>query len=455
MARSRILSTSGALMVATALMLGACTNPAANDSATDTGSSSEPAVSGEYWPAATEKLDGVELTLWAAQTSNKIPAKVVEAFEAATGAKVKVDTIPDNYESNVQTKIATGDTPDIMFWQPATSTLAGFVAQDKLQNLKDMPWMDDYADGIANAGGTYDGERYAALISSPDVEGIYYNKKVFEAAGITELPKNWAEFIATAEKIKAANVPGLVSPLFEMAGDQWGTQWAVNVQLAEAAKDGLWDRINTGKDSFEGADVLGAIKEYKSMFDKGLYNADAGSATFDDQTSALWEGKTAMIIQANGAFGPIAALAKNDKKALDDTIGFFPISKDGNIGTSIPQQTGGIVLFNTGDATREAAARQFLHFWMTDGYAEFVKDQNIVSVLKSVPSPDSVPQALLDSAASLANAEGSMQSQAIANPDLYLNLANMVNGTMTPEEAAKATQDQFAELAKAQGAEGF
>ncbi len=206
MARSRILSTSGALMVATALMLGACTNPAANDSATDTGSSSEPAASGEYWPAATEKLDGVELTLWAAQTSNKIPAKVVEAFEAATGAKVKVDTIPDNYESNVQTKIATGDTPDIMFWQPATSTLAGFVAQDKLQNLKDMPWMDDYADGIANAGGSYDGERYAALISSPDVEGIYYNKKVFEAAGITELPKNWAEFIATAEKIKAANV---------------------------------------------------------------------------------------------------------------------------------------------------------------------------------------------------------------------------------------------------------
>ena len=240
-----------------------------------------------------------------------------------------------------------------------------------------------------------------------------------------------------------------------MAGSQWGTQWAVNIQLAEAAKDGLWDRINTNKDSFTGPDVLGAIEAYKAMFDEGLYNADAGSAKDTEQSAALWEGKTAMIIQANGTFNAIAALAGNDKAALDETIGFFPLSKKGSIGTSIPQQTGGVVAFKTGDSAREAAARQFLNFWMSEGYKAFVNDQNIVSVLKSVDSPDTVPQALLDSAASLKDAVGSMQSQAIANPDLYLNLANMVNGAVTPAEAAKATQDQFAELAKAQGAPGF
>lgn len=451
MARSRLFTFGLAVVATASLMLGACSNPAATDAPKAGEKSGE--TSADYWPATTTKLDGVELTFWAAQTSNKIPLKVIEEFEKATGAKIKVETIPDNYESNVQTKITTGETPDLLFWQPVPSTLAGFVAQDKLQSLEGAPWVENYAPGIAEAGGVLNGKRYAALISSPDVEGIYYNKEVFEKAGIKELPKNWKELIEVAEKIKEAKVTG--SPFFEMAGDQWGTQWAINVQLAEAAKNGLWDRINKNEDSFTGPDILGAIKEYKSMFDKGLYNADAGSATFADQTSALWEGKTAMIIQANGAFGPIAALADNDKASLDAKIGFFPISKEGNIGTSIPQQTGGVVAFKTGDAKKEAAARQFLAFWMSDGYETFVKDQNIVSVLKTVKSPDTVPQALLDSADSLGNSVGSMQSQAIANPDLYLNMANMVNGSVTPEEAAQATQDQFAQLAKALGAPEF
>jgi raffinose/stachyose/melibiose transport system substrate-binding protein len=48
-----------------------------------------------------------------------------------------------------------------------------------------------------------------------------------------------------------------------------------------------------------------------------------------------------------------------------------------------------------------------------------------------------------------------MQALAIANPDLYIFLADMIQGTKTPEEVAQATQDQFAQLAKAQGAEGF
>ena len=31
----------------------------------------------------------------------------------------------------------------------------------------------------------------------------------------------------------------------------------------------------------------------------------------------------------------------------------------------------------------------------------------------------------------------------------------MINGTKSPEDVAKATQDQFAQLAKAQGVQGF
>lgn len=438
------------LMVASTMALAGCSNPSAGGSSDSANTGSK-----DYWPAATQKLDGVTLKFWAAQNSNKIPLKVVEGFEKATGAKIDVQTIPDPYEQNIQTKITTGDAPNLAFWQPTKSMLAGFIAQDKLQKLDNAPWVKNYTEGIADAGGVVDGTRYAALFSTPPVEGVFYNKEVIKKAGVTSTPKNWNDFVETAKKIKAANVPGVDSPLFEMAGSQWGTQYAVQIQLAEAAKDGLWDRVNTGKEKFTDKTIQGAVDDYNELFSEGLYNKDAGSAKDTDQAAALWNGKTAMMIQVNSQFNTIAALAKHDKAALDKKIGFFPLSKEGNIGTIIPEQNNAIVAFKSKDAKADAAARQFINYWMSTGYASFVKDQNIISVLKTVKSPDTVPQALLDSAAAIKTGVGSMQSLAIANPDLYINLADMVNKTKSPTDVTKATQDQFAQLAKAQGAKGF
>jgi raffinose/stachyose/melibiose transport system substrate-binding protein len=48
-----------------------------------------------------------------------------------------------------------------------------------------------------------------------------------------------------------------------------------------------------------------------------------------------------------------------------------------------------------------------------------------------------------------------MQVLAVVNPDLYLNLANMLAGQATPEKVAEATQAQFAQLAQAIGTSGF
>lgn len=438
-----------AAVAALSMGLAGCSNPTAQTDDTDTSTA-------DYWPEATANLDGVELTMWVAQNSNKIPVKVVEDFEKATGAKVELETIPDPYEQNVQTKITTGDSPDLAFWQPTQSMLAGFIAQDKLQKLDDAPWVEDYTDGIADAGGVVDGTRYAALVSTPPVMGVFYNKKVFEAAGVNaEDITGWDAYVEAARKIKDANVEGVESPLFEMGGSQWGTQYSVQIQLAEAAKDGLWDRVNAGEETFSDETIQTAVDNYKALFDEGLYNKDAGSAKDTDEASALWEGKTAMVICVNSLFNQVAALASNDKAALDETIGFLPLSSEGNIGTVIPEQNNSVVAFKTGDDKKEAASRQFINFWLTEDYENFVKDQGVVSVIKDVETPDNVPQALLDSAAAVSDSVGSMQSLAIANPDLYINLADMINGTKTTQDVTKATQDQFAQLAKAQGAEGF
>lgn len=430
-----------ATAAAAALILSGCSSPGTGTGG-NTGAPAE-------WPAQTAKLNGVTLTIWAAQSSNKSADSVIAGFEKATGATVKVVTIPDPYEQGVQTKVATGDKPDLAFWQPTASMLTALNATTNLQSLEGAPWVDNYTGDLKNMTGLLDGKRYAALMTSPAVEGVYYNKEVFAKAGITSTPKSWEDLLATARELKQKDV----TPFYEMGKDKWATQWWVGVQLADAAKAGLWDRVNKNQEKFTDPTILNTIKNYKSLIDEGLFNANIKTATFEDQGAALLKGDAAMVVQVNSFFGQLQSLSNTSE--LNQKIGFFPISPKGNVGTFIPDQSNALVAFKTADSKREAAARQLLSYWMGGGYKTFVNDQKTVSLETGVESPSAVPQALLDVAASLNNSVGSMQALAVANPDLYLNLADMIQGTKTPDEVSKATQDQFAQLAKAQGVTGF
>ncbi len=437
------------LTVTAAVAVAALTLTACSDPSVGAGSATGAGEAAAEWPEQTADLAGTTLTIWAAQNSNTVPDAVVAGFEEATGAQVEVVTIPDPYEQGVQTKVATGDKPDLAFWQPTASMLTALNAPTNLQPLDDAPWLDSYAPEVRDITGVLDGTRYAALVTSPAVEGVYYNKEVFAEHGITETPAGWDAFVELARTLDAAGQ----TPFFEMGGDRWATQWWVQVQLADAAADGLWDRVNAGEEEFTDPTILGAIETYQALIDEGLFNDDIATATFEDQADALLAGEAAMVVQVNSFFGQLQA--KADTAELDEKIGFFPISPGGNVGTFIPDQSNALVAFRTGDEDRERAARQLLSYWLGDGYADFVADRDTVSLQPDVPSPGTVPQALLDVHASLGDAVGSMQALAVANPDLYLYLADMIQGAATPADVARQTQDHFAQLARAQGVEGF
>ena len=168
---------AAAVVAAAAVTLTGCSDPTAGGD----GNADAPAD----WPAQDADLAGTTLTIWAAQNSNTVPESVVSGFEELTGAEVEVVTIPDPYEQGVQTKVATGDMPDLAFWQPTASQLTALNAPTNLQPLDGAPWLDAYSPGIGDIAGSLDDTRYAALITTPAVEGVYYNKEVFAEAGIT------------------------------------------------------------------------------------------------------------------------------------------------------------------------------------------------------------------------------------------------------------------------------
>ncbi|GAA3779487.1 ABC transporter substrate-binding protein [Streptomyces phyllanthi] len=431
-----------ALICAVSLAATACSDPTAGDSGTDT---TNAAVD------PTARLDGVKLTMWTAQNTVNAPEQVIDAFEKATGAEVETQAIPDPYESNVPTKLASGDRPDLMFWQPSISTLPFVQPRQNLLTLDGEEWVSKLGDTEKSLG-VIDGKRYAAIVTSPAMLGVYYNKDVFRQAGLSEkdFPKSYDELLALGRTVKDRTD---AAAFYEAGGDKWPLQWQMQVQLTDLDKQ-WWAGLNENKEKWTDPVVVGAIKKYKEkLLDAGLAQKNHRTGTFTGQADALWKGEAGMVLNVTSFQSQLQA--KYSTAEIDKRIGWFPIANSSATGMYSPDQTNGVVAFRTGDEKRQNAARQFLAFWLGPDYADYVEAMKIPSVQPSVPTPDGLPQTSKDQVAALPTAIGVFQAKAIVAPDTHLYLADMLYGKKSPQQVAQAVQDQFAQVAKAQGAPGF
>jgi raffinose/stachyose/melibiose transport system substrate-binding protein len=423
-----------------ALAVAACSNPGTP------ASTSEP--SGAVDPTA--PVHGVTHTFWTAQNSVSEPKQVITAFEKATGATVNTVVVPDPYESNFPTKLASGDRPDLAFWQPTQSTLPFVNPAQNLLPLDNEPWIK-LLGGTEQSLGQVDGHRYAAVVTSPAVLGVYYNKADFTKAGITTMPRGYDELLADARKIKQADQG--VAPFFEVGGDKWPLQWQVQVQLTDLPPS-FWAALNQNKDSWTNPTIVNAISRDKSqVLDAGLAQADYRTGTFTDQGTAVMNGSAAMALNVTSLQSEIQAAYSTAQ--MDQAIGWFPVANSSAQAEYSPDQTNGVVVFNTGDTARENAARQFIDFWLTTDYASYLASAKVVSVEPSVPNPAGLPQTAIAQATALPKATGVFQVKALTAPDMHLDLADMIYGTKTPQQVAQACEDQFTQVLRARGVSGF
>ncbi|WP_330308253.1 MULTISPECIES: ABC transporter substrate-binding protein [unclassified Streptomyces] len=430
-------------VLATACVLG-LTATACSDSS---GGATAAAPEGSVNPTAS--LKGVKLTMWVAQNSVSEPKQAIEAFEKATGAKITTEVIPDPYESNVPTKLASGVKPDLMFWQPTASTLPFVQPAKNLLQLDNEDWVSKLGTTEKTLG-QVDGHRYAAIVTSPAVLGVYYNKAVFKKAGITTMPSSYDEMLADAAKIKAKTD---AAPFFEVGGDKWPLQWQVQAQLTDLPQS-FWDNLNKNKDTWTNKTIVDAITKYKTkILDGGLAQKNYKTATFVDQGKAVMDGSAGMALNVTALQSEIQATSSTAE--MDKKLGWFPIANSSAKAEYSPDQTNGVVAFNTGDTKRQNAARQFMSFWLGPDYPAYIKANKLVSVEPSVPNPDGLPQTAIAQAKALSGASGVFQVKALTAPDMHLALADMIYGKKTPREVAQAAEDQFKQVLKARGVSGF
>jgi len=139
------------------------------------------------------------------ETTTGILNAAKEAFEAKhPNATVKIEASPyENYMTKLQTELAAGSPADII--QVGEQNFARYIEKDIVTDLTPLAEGSyDLNDIVPNVRELMlvDGKLPVMSIGGATI-GVYYNKKLFDAAGLP-YPKEgwtWEEFVQTAEKL--------------------------------------------------------------------------------------------------------------------------------------------------------------------------------------------------------------------------------------------------------------
>ncbi len=123
---------------------------------------------------------------------------------------------PTEYNAILQTKLKGGTAGDIIACRPFDSSLELFKAK-YLTSLNDLPGMNNFSKVAKTAWSTDDSSSTFCVPTASVIHGFLYNKAIFSELGVA-IPKTETQFLAAMKKIKDN---GKYSALVMGTKDQW------------------------------------------------------------------------------------------------------------------------------------------------------------------------------------------------------------------------------------------
>ncbi len=237
----------------------------------------------------------------------------------------------------------------------------------------------------------YDGKVYG-IPSTGNAQGIVYNKAVFAAAGITELPTTPTEFLDDLQKIK--DYDSSIIPLYTNYAAGW-TMSAWDAYIGGGATgDADWMNITMPQthDPFAKGVPTGDEQSGPYAVYNVLYEAVKRGLTEADPTTTDWEGSKPMMNNgeiATMVLGSWAIVQMQDAGEHADDIGYmpFPISVDGVQYASAGADYCYGINANSSDDNKIAAMLYIK--WLSES-SNFSYDQGGIPVLKSQEYPETL-----------------------------------------------------------------
>lgn len=226
-------------------------------------------------------------------TSKPFDYAVEELKKAMPNVEIDLDpAVQDGYQK-LKTYAATGNMPDIYFtdWS-ALQTLV------KSKNVELLDKYDTTASFKANmTPGTEsrliapDGHIYAYPEVGIEFQILYYNKEIFNKAGIQTPLKTIDQFADAAKKLKAA---GYV-PMSIFAKEKWITTAFYNGLVTREETKGFAPLEQKGLTELPQA-YVSAAQEMKKLQEAGLFDVNATNTNYDQASSLFYQGKAAMFV---------------------------------------------------------------------------------------------------------------------------------------------------------------
>ncbi|MFD0590037.1 extracellular solute-binding protein [Paenibacillus sp. GCM10027627] len=315
MKKKRALS----LLLATALTLAlaACGN----------GNSETPAGSNK--PTGKPEGKKITLTLQTLQTDKTTPPYQVEEqlvndyMAENPNIKIEWDRLDTEQQKvKLKTQAASGEVADITMVNPGAQLLP-FANGKVLAPLNDIVadgLNDSFLEGVLDYY-TVDGNLYA-LPYDMNIAGIFYNKELFEKAGV-QPPQTFEDLIASVPKFKEAGIPAFI-----LGGkDKWPLSFMfTNVLQRVNGGPKFLDEVVKGNKQFTDPVFVEALQKTKDLIQAGAYQE--GAATYDNNTASqqFRDGKAAMYFMGTWEVSSI------DASAVKGKVGFLPFPTVGGKG---------------------------------------------------------------------------------------------------------------------------
>jgi multiple sugar transport system substrate-binding protein len=299
------------------------------------------------------------LTYWASNqgtslaNDKQVLSPELAKFTKQTGIKVKVEVVPwSDLLNRILAATTSGKGPDVLnignTWSASLQATGAFQPFDD-STINQVGGKSRFLAGSLSATGAA-GKPPTAVPLYSLAYGLYYNRKMFAAAGIANPPTTWDEMIADGKKLTSGGKWGL-----SLEGGSVSENVHAAFTLSQQEGGSFFD--SAGKPTFDTPQNVAAIKRYLDLIqtDKITNPSDAEYSNGTEALSDYATGKTAMVIWQAAA----GSLAQLGMKAAD--IGVVPVPVPAG-GKKITSMVAGINLAVFKNTKHKDAALKFVKF---------------------------------------------------------------------------------------------
>jgi multiple sugar transport system substrate-binding protein len=311
----------------------------------------------------------VVVSYYSAQTGPIFEAMAEEFEKNNPDIDIQIEVVNwDNLEQKLTTDVAGGTAPDISII--GTRWLAGYV-QEGIAEPLDEYMSDEFKAQFIDvfmSPSVFDGETYGLPVAA-SARAMYYNKAMFEQAGIAEPPATWDELKDAAAKIAA------------LGDDIYG----FGIQGKEIETDAYWyyafwthggELLEDGRSGIASDAGVQAANLYKSMIDEGLTQPGVTGYNRENMQDLFKQGRLGILLTGPWLRGQM------QEEAPDIEYGIAPIPEGTTRATY--GVTDSIIMFASSDVKEDAwrflEEAAFIDKWRR----EFTLKEGFLPVFRSV-----------------------------------------------------------------------